>query len=178
MHNTIRICYQVNRNHQQWLPILFPEFSSRFDVTTAGQMKEKWRQAVPHSDISLAPSTPRRATFGMHLCGNALFVFHLFLFFLFYSFRMDEHLFTGHARVEHESSRGCFPPTIVIPFDTALNTNLTANWNTRNETCSKAWRRGSPLSKTFCFPTCVRNDRHTCIARPIRQSDVFAQGLC
>ena len=105
----------------------------------------------------------------MRECAVRFPPFFIFLFFfLFYSFRMDEHLFTGHARVEHESSRGCFPPTIVIPFDTALNTNLTANWNTRNETCSKAWRRDSPLSKTFCFPTCVRNDRHTCIARPIR----------
>lgn len=48
-----------NRNHHR-LPILFPEFSSRFDVTTAGQMKEKWRQACR---IPIYLSTPRRATF-------------------------------------------------------------------------------------------------------------------
>lgn len=96
--------------------------------------------SVPHSDISLAPSTPRRATFECIYAGMRVRCSFSTFFFLFYSFWMDEHLFTGHARVEHESSRGCFPPMIVIPFDTALNTNLTANWNTRNERAQK-WRR-------------------------------------
>lgn len=126
-----------NRNHR--LPNLFPESSSRFDVTTAGQMKEKWRQAgrIPiYLSRPLHRGVPRSNAF-MRECAFAV---RFPLFFLFYSFWMDEHLFTGHARVEHESSRGCFPPMIVIPFDTALNTNLTANWNTRNERAQK-WRR-------------------------------------
>lgn len=148
MHNTRRICYyqtEIITTATNPLPRIFVAFRRN----DSGPDERKMAASVPHSDISLAPSTPRRATFVNAFMRECAFAvrFPPFYFILFYFFGWDEHLFTGHARVEHESSRGCFPPMIVIPFDTALNTNLTANWNTRNERAQK-WHR-DPLSFVF-----------------------------
>lgn len=72
-----------NRNHR--LPNLFPESSSRFDVTTAGQMKEKWRQAcrIPiYLSRPLHRGVPRSNAF-MRECAFAV-RFPLFFFILFF----------------------------------------------------------------------------------------------
>lgn len=134
----------------------FLEFSLRFYVTTAGQMKEKWPWAC-RIPIYRAPSLVEACHVRMHLCGNACSPVVLF-------FSMRTPIPRPRACKTWIFSR-LFPSAIVTPFNNALNTNLTSDPRARHtiRTCLKRDRimRTTPL---VCVSTNVArsHDRHTC----------------